>query len=198
MRVVFLGPPGSGKGTQAKLLAERLKVPAISTGEILRKAVRDGTPLGICAKGVMEAGDLVSDDLMIELARERLAEPDARKGFILDGFPRTVDQAAALDGLLGGNEERVSSVINFSVPESVLIGRLEGRSGSESRADDSRETVVERLRVYRQKTEPVIEFYRQRGLLTELDGVGEMAEIADRIYRAVAPASARASVQGVA
>jgi adenylate kinase len=140
----------------------------------------------------------VSDDLMIELARERLAEPDARKGFILDGFPRTVDQAAALDGLLGGNEERVSSVINFSVPESVLIGRLEGRSGSESRTDDSRETVVERLRVYRQKTEPVIEFYRQRGLLTELDGVGEMAEIADRIYRAVAPASARASVQGVA
>jgi adenylate kinase len=198
MRVVFLGPPGSGKGTQAKLLAERLKVPAISTGEILRKAVRDGTPLGICAKGVMEAGDLVSDDLMIELARERLAEPDARKGFILDGFPRTVDQAAALDGLLGGNEERVSSVINFSVPESVLIGRLEGRSGSESRTDDSRETVVERLRVYRQKTEPVIEFYRQRGLLTELDGVGEMAEIADRIHRAVAPASARASVQGVA
>ena len=198
MRVVFLGPPGSGKGTQAKLLAERLKVPAISTGEILRKAVRDGTPLGICAKGVMEAGDLVSDDLMIELARERLAEPDARKGFILDGFPRTVDQAVALDGLLGGNEERVSSVINFSVPESVLIGRLEGRSGSESRGDDSRETVVERLRVYRQKTEPVIEFYRQRGLLTDLDGVGEVAEIADRIHRAVAPASARASVQGVA
>jgi len=198
MRIVFLGPPGGGKGTQAKLLAERLKVPAISTGEILRKAVRDGTPLGICAKGVMEAGELVSDELMIGLVEERLAEPDARAGFLLDGFPRTVDQAVALDGLLAGNGTGLSSVINLSVPESVLLGRLEGRSGSESRADDSRETVLERLRVYRLKTEPLIEFYRRRGLLTDVDGVGEVPEIAERISRAVAPAPERASVQGVA
>ncbi len=193
MRIVFLGPPGSGKGTQAKLLAERLKVPAISTGDMLRTAVREGTPLGLQAKAVMEAGELVSDDLMIGLIRERISQPDARTGFLLDGFPRTVEQAVALDGLLKGNEKRLSSVVNLSVPEAVLIDRLAGRSGQENRSDDRRETVLERLRVYRQKTEPLIEFYRRRGLLTDVDGVGEVSEIADRISRAVAPAVA---VQG--
>ena len=188
MRIVFLGPPGSGKGTQARLLAERLRIPTISTGEILRAAVRDGSPLGLKAKAVMESGELVPDDVMVGLIRERLAEPDARTGFLLDGFPRTVEQARALDGLLG-NERKLSAVINLSVPESALIERLEGRSGSESRADDRRETVLERLRVYRQKTEPLIDFYRRRGLLTDVDGVGEVPEIADRILRAVSPAA---------
>ena len=191
MRIVFLGPPGSGKGTQARLLAERLRVPAISTGEILREAVRAGTPLGQRARAIMESGELVPDDVMIGLIRERLAEADARQGFLLDGFPRTVDQAVALDGLLGGNGKGLSTVINLSVPESVLIGRLEGRSGSENRADDRRETVLERLRVYRQKTEPLIEFYRNKGLLTDVDGVGEVAEVADRIVKAVSPAQAQ-------
>lgn len=195
MRIVFLGPPGSGKGTQAKLLAERLRVPAISTGEILRAAVRDGSPLGQRARAIMDAGDLVPDDVMVGLMRERLAEPDARQGFLLDGFPRTVDQAVALDGLLGGNGRPLSTVINLSVPESVLIGRLEGRSGLESRADDRRETVIERLRVYRQKTEPLVEFYRKKGILTDVDGVGEIPEVADRIFRAVAPAQAQGRVQ---
>lgn len=190
MRIVFLGPPGSGKGTQAKLLAERLKVPAISTGDMLRAAVREGTPLGLQAKAVMEAGELVSDDLMIGLIRERISQPDARPGFLLDGFPRTVEQAVALDGLLKGNEKRLSTVVNLSVPEAVLIDRLAGRSGQENRSDDRRETVLERLRVYRQKTEPLIEFYRRRGLLTDVDGVGNVSEIADRISRAVAPAVA--------
>jgi adenylate kinase len=190
MRIVFLGPPGSGKGTQAKLLAERLKVPAISTGDMLRAAVREGTPLGLKAKAVMEAGELVSDDLMIGLIRERISRPDARPGFLLDGFPRTVEQAVALDGLLKGNEKRLSTVVNLSVPGAVLIDRLAGRSGQENRSDDRRETVLERLRVYRQKTEPLIEFYRRRGLLTDVDGVGEVSEIADRIGRAVAPAVA--------
>jgi adenylate kinase len=188
MRIVFLGPPGSGKGTQAMLLAERLKVPAISTGDMLRAAVREGTPLGLQAKAVMEAGELVSDDLMIGLIRERISRPDARPGFLLDGFPRTVEQAVALDGLLNGNEKRLSTVVNLSVPEAVLIDRLAGRSGQENRSDDRRETVLERLRVYRQKTEPLIEFYRRRGLLTDVDGVGEVSEIADRIGRTVAPA----------
>jgi len=188
MRIVFLGPPGSGKGTQAKLLAERLKVPAISTGDMLRAAVREGTPLGLQAKAVMEAGELVSDDLMIGLIRERISQPDARPGFLLDGFPRTVEQAVALDGLLKGNEKRLSTVVNLSVPEAVLIDRLAGRSGQENRSDDRRETVLERLRVYCQKTEPLIEFYRRRGLLTDVDGVGEVSEIADRISRAVGPA----------
>ena len=187
MRIVFLGPPGSGKGTQAKLLAERIRIPAISTGEILRAAVKDGSPVGLRARAIMEAGELVPDDVMIGLIRDRLAEPDARQGFLLDGFPRTVDQAVALDGLLAGNGMGLSSVINLSVPESVLIGRLEGRSGSESRADDRHETVLERLRVYRQKTEPLVEFYRNKGLLTDVDGVGEVAEVADRVVQAVSP-----------
>jgi len=198
MRIVFLGPPGSGKGTQAKLLAERLRLPAISTGEILRAAVRDGSPLGQRARAIMDAGELVPDDVMVGLMRERLAEPDARPGFLLDGFPRTVDQAVALDGLLGGNGIRLSAVINLSVPESVLIGRLEGRSGSESRADDRHETVLERLRVYRQKTEPLVEFYRRSGLLTDVDGTGEVPEVADRIVKAVAPGRAQGLTQGVA
>jgi adenylate kinase len=157
---------------------------------MLRAAVREGTPLGLKAKAVMEAGELVSDDLMIGLIRERISQPDARTGFLLDGFPRTVEQAVALDGLLKGNEKRLSSVVNLSVPEAVLIDRLAGRSGQENRSDDRRETVLERLRVYRQKTEPLIEFYRRRGLLTDVDGVGEVSEIADRISRAVAPAVA--------
>jgi adenylate kinase len=184
MRIVFLGPPGSGKGTQAKLLAEQLGIPTISTGEILRAAVRDGTPLGLKAKAVMEAGELVSDDLMVDLIRDRLAKPDARRGFLLDGFPRTIAQAEALDRLLKGNGTTLSSVINLSVPETVLIDRLQGRSGQESRADDRRETVLERLRVYREKTEPLIEHYRRLGLLADVDGVGEVPEIAGRITRA--------------
>lgn len=190
MRIVFLGPPGGGKGTQAKLLVERLKIPAISTGEILRAAVREGTPLGRQAKAVMEAGELVSDDLMIALIRERLAEPDARIGFLLDGFPRTVDQAIALEKLLEGNGNRLSAVVNLSVPEQVLLDRLASRSGQENRSDDTRETVLERLRVYRQKTEPLIDFYRKRGLLFDVDGVGSVPEIADRIGKALEQAGA--------
>jgi len=181
MRVVFLGPPGSGKGTQAKLLAERLKVPFISTGEMLRAAVLEGTPLGGKVKAVMEAGDLVSDDLMIALIRERIAAPDAARGFVLDGFPRTVDQALALEKILNGNEKTVSSVVNLVVPEAVLIDRLAGRSGQEHRTDDRGDTVLERLKVYHQKTEPLIDFYRQRDLLKEIDGIGTVPEITERV-----------------
>jgi len=194
MRIVFLGPPGSGKGTQAKMLAERFKISAISTGEILRAAVREGTPLGRRAKAVVEAGKLVSDDLMVDLMRERLAAPDARGGFILDGFPRTVEQAVALDQLLEGNGKSLTAVVNLSVPESVLIDRLQGRSGSESRADDRRETVLERLRVYREKTEPLVGLYQRRGILADVDGVGEVQVIADRVARALSPAAAAEGV----
>jgi adenylate kinase len=185
MRVVFLGPPGSGKGTQAKLLAERLKVPFISTGEMLRAAVLEGTPLGGKVKAVMEAGELVSDDLMIALIRERIAAPDAARGFVLDGFPRTVDQALALEKILSGNEKAVSAVVNLVVPEAVLIDRLAGRSGQEHRADDRGDTVLERLKVYHQKTEPLIDFYRQRDLLKEIDGIGTVPEITERVESAL-------------
>jgi adenylate kinase len=186
MRVLFLGPPGSGKGTQAKRLAERLAVPAISTGDILREAVRLGTPLGREAQSVMERGDLVSDATMIALVRERLGAPGARRGFILDGFPRTVAQAQALERELAGNGSGVTTVINLLVPESVLIERLQGRSGAEGRADDRPEAVRERLKVYQEKTAPLVEFFRERQLLADVPGVGEVSEVSGRIDRALA------------
>jgi adenylate kinase len=197
MRVLFLGPPGSGKGTQTRMLADRLGVPAISTGEMLRAAVKEGTPLGAKAKAVMEAGELVPDDLMIGLIRERLSQPDARDGFILDGFPRTVDQAKALERLLAetGNGRGLRSVINLVVPEPVLVDRLHGRSAQEHRSDDRPDTILERLRVYHAKTEPVIGFYRERGLLTDVDGVGDVDEIAQRVDRAF---RSKQSAQGAA
>jgi adenylate kinase len=186
MRVIFLGPPGSGKGTQAKLLAGRLGVPAVSTGDILREAVRQGTPLGRRAKAVMDAGELVPDEVVISLIRDRTAEPDARNGFLLDGFPRTLEQAVALDRLLAGNGAALDGVINLLVPEKTLIERMLGRAAQEGRSDDRPETVAERLRVYREKTAPLVEHYRRVGILSEVDGSGSIATVADRIDRALA------------
>jgi adenylate kinase len=186
MRAIFLGPPGSGKGTQAKLLAQRMGVPAISTGDMLREAVRLGTPLGLRARGIMEAGELVGDDVVVGLIRERIAAPDARSGFLLDGFPRTIEQARALDGLLEGNGEALDGVINLLVPEKTLTERMLGRAAEEGRSDDRPETVAERLRVYREKSAPLVEHYRKRGLLSDVDGSGGIREIAARIDQALA------------
>jgi adenylate kinase len=185
MQLIFLGPPGSGKGTQAKLLGERLGVPAISTGDMLRDAVRWGTPLGRRAQAIMEAGELVPDDLVIGLVRERIALPDARNGFLLDGFPRTIEQAKALDRILEGNGASVDGVINLLVPEGTLVERLLGRAALEGRSDDRGETVAERLRVYREKTAPLVEHYRGLGLLYDVDGSGSVEEVAGRIDRAL-------------
>lgn len=185
MRILFLGPPGSGKGTQARRLAERLAIPTISTGDILREAVRRGTPLGREVQTVMERGDLVPDSTMIALIHERLSAPDARDGFILDGFPRTVAQAQALERELPGNGNGISAVINLLVPEAILIERLRGRSDAEGRADDRPEAVAERLKVYQEKTAPLVEFFRQKRLLAEVPGVGEVSEVAERIDRAL-------------
>jgi adenylate kinase len=185
MRVVFLGPPGSGKGTQAKLLAERLRVPAISTGDILRAAVRDSTPLGVQAQAVMEKGELVSDGLIVALIRERTTARDARDGFILDGFPRTLEQGKALEKMLSEMGEGLSAVVNFGVPEPVLVERMLGRAEAEGRADDRPETIRERLRVYREKTEPLAGFYRDRALLANVDGVGAVEQVAARIDEAL-------------
>jgi adenylate kinase len=185
MRVVFLGPPGSGKGTQAKFLAERLGVPAISTGEILRTAVREKTPLGQKAQAIMERGDLVSDDLIVDLIRERIAQADARRGFILDGFPRTIAQAEALERLLAERGDSVSAAMNFRVPDEELTRRMLGRAAEEGRADDRPETIRERLRVYREKTEPLVAFYRKRDLVADVDGVGTVDEIGSRLDAAL-------------
>ncbi len=191
MRLIFLGPPGSGKGTQAKLLAERLGIPAISTGDMLRDAVRRGTPLGRRAQAIMEAGELVPDDVVIGLVRERIASADAVNGFLLDGFPRTIEQADALGRLLEGNGVSLNGVLNLLVPEGTLVERLLGRAALEGRSDDRRETVAERLRVYREKTAPLVGHYRALGLLTDVDGSGSIEEVAARIDRALArPAKA--------
>jgi adenylate kinase len=195
MRVIFLGPPGSGKGTQAKLLAERLEIPAISTGDMLREAVRQGTALGRRAQAIMEAGELVPDDLVIDLARDRIAAPDARRGFLLDGFPRTTEQARALDRLLRGNGEALNAVINLLVPEKTLTERMLGRAALEGRSDDRPETVAERLRVYREKTAPLVEHYRAAGILKDVDGSGEIFEVAGRIDRALAGSARMAGGQ---
>ena len=189
MRVIFLGPPGSGKGTQARLLARRLGVPAISTGDMLRDAVRLGTPLGRRAKGIMDAGELVPDEIVIGLIEERIAAPDARGGFLLDGFPRTLEQARALGRLLQGNGASLDAVINLLVPEEALLTRMVGRASLEGRSDDRPETVRERLRVYREKTEPLVEHYREAGLLADVPGDGEIQQVAERIDRALAGAA---------
>jgi adenylate kinase len=185
MRVIFLGPPGSGKGTQAKLLARRLGVPAISTGDMLREAVRAGTPIGRRARAIMEAGELVPDDVVVDLVSERITAPDAGGGFLLDGFPRTIEQANALDRLLEGNGAVLDGVINLLVPENTLIERMLGRAAAEGRTDDRPETVAERLKVYGEKTAPLIEHYRARGILSDVDGSGEISQISDRIDRAL-------------
>jgi adenylate kinase len=186
VRVVFLGPPGSGKGTQAKLASQRLGVPSFSTGDMLRAAVQAGTPLGRQTKDVMARGELVPDETVLALIREAAASAEARNGFLLDGFPRTIPQAESLEKMLSERGQGLGAVVNLVVPDEKLVTRLVSRG--EGRADDQPETVRERLRVYREKTEPLIGFYQKRALLVSVDGVGEIPEVAERIARALGPA----------
>jgi len=147
--------------------------------------VAERRPLGLQAKSVMDSGELVSDDLMIALIRDRTQQPDARGGFILDGFPRTLAQAAALEAMLAETGQTLSGALNLTVPEPLLVDRMEGRAASESRSDDTPSTVRERLRVYREKTAPLVDYYRQRDLLADVDGVGSVSEVAGRIDEAL-------------
>lgn len=185
MRIVLLGAPGSGKGTQAARLKAQLGVAHISTGDLLRAEVAAGTPLGLQAKAVMEAGRLVSDDIMLGMLENRLAQPDAQAGFILDGYPRNLAQANALDGLLVRIGKPLDVAVLLEVDNELLFQRLAGRAQAEGRKDDNPETVRERLRVYAEQTAPLIGFYRERGQLAALDGVGSLDEVYARIVAAV-------------
>ncbi len=181
-RIVFLGPPNSGKGTQAKFLAAELDIPAISTGEMLRAAVDAGTSLGERVKDVMARGDLVQDDLMAEVVRDRLSQDDAKGGFLLDGYPRTAPQAATLEEILGEGYLELDDVVLIDAPEEVLVARALGRG----RADDREEVVRERLKVYRQKTAPLVDFYEVKGLLRRIDGDQTIEQVAEHVLASVA------------
>ncbi|WP_266159745.1 adenylate kinase [Dyella silvatica] len=193
MRLVLLGAPGSGKGTQAERLKTELGVPHISTGDMLRAAVKAGTPQGIKAKAVMDAGKLVSDDILLGMLEERLAQPDAKNGFILDGYPRNLVQADALDHLLTKLGQPLDAVIKLKVPSEVILGRCEIRFKAQGRADDNPETVRDRLVIYAEQTAPVAEFYAKRGKLQIVDGVGELEEVTARVKRALENESAAAN-----
>lgn len=184
MRLVLLGAPGSGKGTQATLLKEALQVPHISTGDLLRAAVAAGTPLGLKAKEVMARGELVSDELVLGMLEERLGKDDVKGGFILDGYPRNLAQANALDALLAKLNQPVDVAVQLDVGTELLITRLAGRAQAEGRADDNPESVRNRLRVYSDQTAPVIDFYRGQGKLACVYGVGSVDEVSARVLNA--------------
>ena len=185
MRLVLLGAPGSGKGTQAVMLKAELKVPHISTGDLLRGAVKAGTPLGLKAKAVMEAGKLVSDDIVLGMLEERITETDAKNGFILDGYPRNVAQCEALEKLLARIGQPLDIAVKLKVPSELIVERIAGRAAAEGRKDDTPETVRERLRVYAEQTAPVAEHFGAIGKLRIVDGVGDVDAVFKRILDAL-------------
>ena len=185
MRLVLLGAPGSGKGTQAARLREHFGIAHISTGDLLRGAVKAGTPLGLQAKAVMESGQLVSDAIVLGMLEERLAQPDTAQGFILDGYPRNLAQADALDELLARIDQPLDAVVKFDVPDEVIVSRCEIRYAAEGRADDHPETVRKRLAVYAEQTAPVAGFYQAHGRLAVVDGVGPVDDVSRRIVGAL-------------
>ena len=187
MRLVLLGAPGSGKGTQAQRLRDDKGIPQVSSGDLLRDAVARGTELGKRAKAAMDAGELVSDEIVLGLIRERVGRPDAAQGFILDGYPRNLAQADALGKLLARIGQKFDAAVQLDVPTELLVERIAGRAKAEGRADDSPESVRTRLQVYNDQTAPVIDYYRQHGQLTVVDGVGELDEVFTRIIEAISP-----------
>lgn len=179
-RLIFLGPPGAGKGTQAQRLAAMLNIPHISTGEILRNAIAQGTPLGQKAQSYVDKGELVPDELLLDLIRDRLNQPDAKNGWILDGFPRNVNQASFLETLLQELNQNCDC-INLEVPDEVLLERLLARG----RKDDSPETIRRRLEIYHHDTAPLIDFYRNRSVLKSVNGERSMEEVTDSLKQVV-------------
>jgi adenylate kinase len=180
VRVVLLGPPGAGKGTQAQKLSEKLGIPQISTGDLFRKNIGDGTPLGLEAKRYLDAGDLVPAELTNRLVEDRIDQPDAANGFILDGYPRSVEQAKALDDMLKARNTKIDAVLEFKVSEDELFTRLKARG----RADDTEDVIRNRMQVYRDETYPLLEYYKDSNLQT-IDAVGALDEVFARALRAL-------------
>ena len=195
MNLVLFGPPGSGKGTQAKIVQERRGLPQLSTGDMLRAAIAAGTELGKRCKAIMDTGELVPDEIVVGIIAERYDQPDCAKGAVFDGFPRTIPQAEALDAMLAARKKKIDLVIELKVDDAVLIGRVEQRikeSGGVARADDTPETLKNRLAVYYKNTAPLLEYYKKQGKLVTVDG---MAPI-DQVTKAIAAVLDQAGRRG--
>lgn len=184
--MLIVGPPGAGKGTQASRITTAYGIPDISTGDIFRANIKNETPLGLQVKAIVDAGDYVPDSLTNELVTNRIAEDDAKAGFLLDGYPRTLDQVAYLDELLEKNGQKLDAVIQLVADQDEIVARLTKRAQEQGRADDSEEAIRHRQEVYVRETSPLIDVYRSRGLLVEVDGLGDMDEVAARIKSALA------------
>ena len=185
-RLLIVGPQGSGKGTQGVRVGEALSIPVISTGDVFRANVSAGTPLGQQVKAIIEAGDLVPDSLTSEIVRDRLTQDDASNGFLLDGYPRNLGQVGDLDAFLESRGESLDAVIELSVPRDESIARLTQRAIDQGRTDDTEEVIANRLAIYERETAPILDVYRERGIVDAIDGVGSLDEIADRITAALA------------
>lgn len=180
-RLIMVGPPGAGKGTQAKVLCERIGIPAISTGAIFRKNIAEETELGLLAQGYISEGNLVPDDVTNRLVEARLREDDAQEGFLLDGYPRNLDQVAALDAMLEEMGEKINCVVELTIPDDIIVDRLLGRAALEGREDDTEEVIRHRINVYHESTQPLVSVYRERGILLSVDGVGTIDEVLERL-----------------
>ncbi|MFW6598849.1 adenylate kinase [Propionibacteriaceae bacterium Y2011] len=183
MRLLIMGPPGAGKGTQAKAISANYEIPAISTGDMFRANVAQGTPLGLEAKRIMDEGGYVGDDITNGIVADRLAEADAQQGFLLDGYPRTTAQVAALDEMLG--EHSLDGVIALQADTDEVVRRLRLRAEQEGRSDDTEDAIRVRQQVYADQTQPLLDVYRERGLLIEVDGLGEIDAVSTRIFEAL-------------
>jgi adenylate kinase len=185
MRLLIMGPPGAGKGTQAKRIAEHYEIPAISTGDIFRAMRTADTPLARQVRAIMESGGYVSDEITNEIVKDRLAQPDCQKGFLLDGYPRTLQQVQTLDDYLAETGRPLDAVISLLADTDEVVARLLKRAEIDGRADDNEETIRVRLQVYAEQTEPLLDVYHSRGLLVEVDGLGGVDEVSERVFAAL-------------
>ena len=185
MRLLIMGPPGAGKGTQAGLIAAHYGIPAISTGDIFRAMRTADTPLARQVREIMESGAYISDEITNEIVADRLAQADCEPGFLLDGYPRTLDQVETLDGFLTGRDEELDAVVSLLADSDAVVDRLLKRAATEGRADDKEDTIRVRLQVYTDQTAPLLEVFRSRGLLVEVDGLGPVPEVSERLFKAL-------------